>query len=129
LVRELIERHQSGGDDQVFDEIVSEDFVDRTAPRPEDASKAAARRYFAMLRAAFPDLHVQVHDQAASGDKIWTRKTFHGTHLGSYGDIAASGRRVTWGCIDVVRFSGGKLVEHWGIEDLPGLISQLRGTS
>lgn len=127
LAQELVERHQTGGDFAVFDRIVAANFVDRTAARPGDSSKDSARGYFEMLRRAFPDLRVEVHDQAAVGDKVWTRKSFHGTHLGSYAGIAPTGREVAWNCIDILRFVDGKVVEHWGIEDLAALIDQLKG--
>jgi len=40
--------------------------------------------YFAAFRRAVPDLHAQVHDMLADGDKVVTRKTFHGTHNGEF---------------------------------------------
>jgi predicted ester cyclase len=42
------------------------------------------KAYFAAVRRAVPDLHAQVHDMLADGDKVVTRKTFHGTHTGEF---------------------------------------------
>jgi steroid delta-isomerase-like uncharacterized protein len=80
---------------------------------------------FAMLRHAFPDLHAVIHDQAADGDKVWTRKTFHGTHGAEFMGAPASGRAVTFDVIDVVRVRDGKMVEHWNVVDALTLMQQL----
>jgi predicted ester cyclase len=35
-----------------------------------------------VLRPAFPDLQVDIHEQAAEGDWVTARKTIRGTHRG-----------------------------------------------
>jgi predicted ester cyclase len=50
----------------------------------------------------------------AEGDKVATRKTFHGTHEGEFMGIPPSGRSVSMGLIDVVRIDDGRVVEHCG---------------
>jgi predicted ester cyclase len=61
----------------------------------------------------------------AEGDKVATRKTFHGTHEGEFIGIPPSGKTVTMGLIDVVRISEGQVVEHWSIGDNLGMMQQL----
>jgi predicted ester cyclase len=89
--REVIER----GDVTVFQELMAEDFVNRTAPpgmsRGSDGMLAT---FNTVLRPAFPDLRVEVHDQIAEGDKVTTRKTIRGTHRGPLLGIAPTGGRL-----------------------------------
>jgi predicted ester cyclase len=37
----------------------------------------------------------------------------------------ATGRKIEIDVIDVIRFSAGKAVEHWGVADRLGLLEQL----
>ena len=66
-----------------------------------------------------------IHDQLTDGDKVATRKTFHGTHQGPLMDIKPTGREVAWDVIDIVRVRDGKMVEHWNVVDTMALMQQL----
>ena len=79
----------------------------------------------AMFRGAFPDSYFTVEDMIAEGDKVATRKTFHGTHEGEFMGIPPSGRSVSMGLIDIVRIAEGRVVEHWSEGDSLGLMQQL----
>jgi len=78
-----------------------------------------------MFRRAFPDSYFTVEDMVAEGDKVATRKTFHGTHGGEFMGIPPSGRSVSMGLIDIVRISDGRVVEHWSMGDTLGMMQQL----
>ena len=78
-----------------------------------------------MFRGAFPGSYFTVEDMVAEGDKIATRKTFHGTHEGEFMVIPPSGRVVSMGLIDIVRIYDGRVVEHWAMGDSLGLMQQL----
>jgi predicted ester cyclase len=78
-----------------------------------------------MFRGAFPDSYFTVEDMVAEGDKVVTRKTFHGTHEGEFMGIPPSGQAVRMGLIDIVRISEGRVVEHWSMGDTLGLMRQL----
>ena len=78
-----------------------------------------------MFRGAFPDSYFIVEDMVAEGEKVATRKTFHGTHEGEFMGIPPSGRAVSMGLIDIVRISDGWVVEHWSMGDTLGLMQQL----
>jgi predicted ester cyclase len=74
---------------------------------------------------AFPDIQVTVDDQVAEGERVSTRRTWHGTHQGPYRGIAATGKRVTWTQISIVRLVGGRIVEDWAVADELSLLQQL----
>ena len=121
--REVIER----GDEAAFREIMAPDFVNRTAaPGMSLGPDGMLVMLNHVLRPAFPDLRVDVHDQIAEGDKVTTRKTIRGTHTGRLQDIAPSGKAVAIDVIDIVRLRDGQYVEHWGINNLPVVLAQLR---
>lgn len=61
----------------------------------------------------------------AEGDKVVTRKTFHGSHQGEFIGIPPTGKQVSIGLIDIVRIAGGQVVEHWSIGDNLGMMQQL----
>ena len=80
---------------------------------------------FRMLRGRLPDLHAEIHDQLVDGDKVVTRKTFHGTHSGELMGIPPTGREVAFDVIDIVRVRDGMMVEHWNVVDTMALMTQL----
>jgi len=47
---------------------------------------------------------------------------------GNFFGAPATGKRATIEVIDFVRYRDGKVVEHWGIVDVPGLMRQLGAT-
>lgn len=60
------------------------DFVNRSAASGMSTGPDGMLATFNnVLRPAFPDLRVEVHDQIAEADKVTTRKTFRGTHPGA----------------------------------------------
>ena len=77
------------------------------------------------FRQAFPDYQITIHDVIVEGDKVVTRKTFYGTHQGDWMGVPASGRKIAFGGIDIVRFAGDKVVEHWGQFDMLTLAQQI----
>ncbi len=115
------------GDAIAAAELFAADFVNRTAP-PGMSSDAAGmlNSFNNVFRPAFPDMKVEIHDQIAEGDKVTTRKTIRGTHLGTLMGIPATGRQVSIDVIDIVRISNGKYAEHWGINTLAQALAQLR---
>lgn len=121
--RDVIER----GDVAAFDEIVAADFVNRTAAAGASPDRVGMLAMLKdVLRPAFADLRVEIHDQVAEGDKVTTRKTIHGTHTGWLQDIEPTGMSVAIQVIDIVRLRDGLYVEHWGINTLPVVMAQLR---
>lgn len=117
-----------GGDVDVFRETMAPGFVNRT-PQPGQSTGADGAAYFfsEVLRPAFPDLVVTIHDQVAEGDRVVTRKSYRGTHRGVFHGLPATGRTVEFGVIDIIRLEGGRYVEHWAVADIAGLRAQLEG--
>jgi predicted SnoaL-like aldol condensation-catalyzing enzyme len=125
LVRRFVVEVQSGGKVDLIDEICSPEFVNHSTPPGIPPDREGIKILTAMFRGAFPDSYFTVEDMVAEGDKVATRKTFHGTHEGEFMGIPPSGRAVSMGLIDIVRISDGRVVEHWSMGDTLGMMQQL----
>src|SRR4028118_713118 len=154
LVRRFVDEVQSTGNIDLIDEVCSPGFVNHSAPPGIPADREGLKILTAMFRGAFPDSHFTIEDMVAEGDKVATRKTFHGTHGGDFmgmppparvargGQVAPrkafhgphggdfmgmppTGRVVSMGLIDIVRVSVGRVVEHWAMGDSLGMMQQL----
>jgi steroid delta-isomerase-like uncharacterized protein len=125
LVRRFVDEVQSAGNTDAIDEICSPEFVNHSAPPGVPSNCEGVKQLTAMFRQAFPDSYFTVEDMMAEGDKVATRKTFHGTHQDEFMGIPPTGRRVNMGLIDIVRIADGRVVEHWSMGDNLGMMQQL----
>jgi predicted ester cyclase len=126
LARRVVDEIFSRGNIGIADELLATDFVEREELPPGiSRDREGVKQLATMLRSAFPDLNVTVDDIVAEGDKVVLRQTWSGTHRGEFMGIAPTGRKVSFGVIDILRVAGGKFVEHWGQMDGMGLMQQL----
>ncbi|MDO6406532.1 ester cyclase [Pantoea phytobeneficialis] len=115
------------GNRQSFDELVAENFINRSAPSGAANDRESLWCTFELiLRPALADLQVNIEDQIAERDWVTTRKSLTGVHQGELLGVPATGQNVTITVIDMVRIEEGKYVEHWGLNTLIQLVSQLR---
>ena len=116
------------GDRLAFEALVDPSFVNRSASfGAPDGPESLWNTFEKVLRPALSSLEVTIHDQVAEGDKVTTRKTLTGMHTGPLLGIEATGRRVSIDVIDIVRVVDGRYVEHWGVNTLQTVLTQLRG--
>ena len=106
-------------------DVIDEVFAPTVVLNGQVVKREVIGQVVASRRAAFPDIRVTVEDQVAEGEKVSTRRTWDATHRGAYRGIAATGKRVTWAQISIVRFAEGKIVEDWPVTDELGLLQQL----
>jgi predicted ester cyclase len=87
---------------------------------------AQLRQGLAGLLTAFPDFHFEVLDQLAEGDRVVIRYRGQGTHRGGeFLGIPASGRRIDYTGLVLVRLAGEQIAEFWAQPDQLGLLKQL----
>jgi steroid delta-isomerase-like uncharacterized protein len=110
---------------KTIDELVEPDAEIRTPLALEATGPRLLKDVFVRLHRAFPDLHITIEDLIEEGDKVVSRNTVTGTHQGEYMGIPATGKSVTYNEIFVVRFTGGRIAETWGVVDVFSQMKQL----
>ncbi|MGC3944681.1 MAG: ester cyclase [Chryseolinea sp.] len=126
VVRRFNKEVLAGGNFETFKQIMHGEFINRTAPPNANDADGLWITFSTVLRPAFPDLAVEIHDQIAEGDKVVSRKTITATHQGKIFDIPATGKKIKIDVIDIVRVKDGKYFEHWGINTLQTVLAELR---
>ncbi|HET9999508.1 MAG TPA: ester cyclase [Ktedonobacteraceae bacterium] len=114
----------NAGKIELIDELFAPNFVDHDPSNPLPGLDGV-RQLVSMYRGAFPDLRLTIEDEITEGDKVVTRFTGRGTHKGPLMGIPPTGKRVTITAIDILRFENGRIMEHWGNQDLLGMMQQL----
>ena len=118
VVRRFVEEYQSADHDvAVAAELLADDFVDHSPFGPFTPDRGGVIALFGMFFEAFPDLHADIHEQYVDGDRVITRKTFHGTHRGPFMGIPGTGRPVAFDVIDIVTVRDGQLRDHRNVVD------------
>ena len=126
LARQLVEEVLNRGNMSRADEIIAPNFVEHEELPPEiPPGREAPKMMFTMLRSAFPDFKATIENLIAEGDKVVLHTTWTGTQKGEFMGIPPTGKRVSFGVIDIIRIADGKFVEHWGQMDSMGMMQQL----
>jgi steroid delta-isomerase-like uncharacterized protein len=124
LMRRGIEEVWNKGNLAVVDDLIAGDFVGHSPP-DEHHGPEGVKQYFAMLRAAFPDIHFTIEDQIAEDDRVVTRWTARATHTGPFKGIPPTGKAGVVTGITINRVAGGKVLEGWTNKDDLGMLQQL----
>lgn len=128
VVMTVFERIVGQGDwDHALD-YFTDDFVAH-GTGPEPAPLSGLQRLTKAWRRAFPDWRDEILDLIAERDMVTLRIRASGTHLGSLAGIPATGERVEWGMIEIVRVHDGKVAEQWGYSDFGNVIAYLKGVA
>jgi steroid delta-isomerase-like uncharacterized protein len=125
IVRNFIEEFQGRRNLDAIEEYLHPDFINHTAPPGTSQARDGVRWFFNAFYTAFPDFHAVIHDQIVDGEKVVTRKTFHGTHRGEFFGTPPTGREMNVQVIDILQVADGKIIGHWGEFDQLGLMQQL----
>jgi predicted ester cyclase len=126
FTRLMTEGFATGGD-AVVDGLVTADFVEHqyglegAGPGAVAHLKEAIRQVHAMT----PDITYTIDDHVEAGDTLWVRMTGHATHSVPVMGQPPTGRPLTIQVIDVARFEGGRIAEHWGVPDRFALMTQV----
>jgi steroid delta-isomerase-like uncharacterized protein len=114
------------GNFDAADELVAHDYVRHDLRRGDAPPGPAGQKAVAQsFRAAFPDMRLEVEALVAEGDLVVARWTISGTHSGSWGDVAPTGRNVRFTGVNFFRVADGKIAEIWNVRDDLGLREQV----
>lgn len=78
--------------------------------------------------AAFPDTKLVVDQLIAEKDTVAAYWTITATHQNSFMGMAATGKRVHFGGLEINRIAEGKIIEIWRLSDTLTLMQQLGTT-
>lgn len=114
------------GNMSILDELMAPNYARyMNGPQPPlDREKQKQR--IRGFRTAFPDIHIDIVDSVADGDKVVSRMEGHGTHRGEFLDVPPTGKSVAIYAIDIVRFANEKIVKQWGVMDMLYILQQIR---
>ena len=126
-VRELIQLVMNEGDIGFAEKTLSEDYVERSPMPGGTADKGGAIAMFNMMRSQTPDMHIEVEEVIASGNKAVVHSTMTGTDtMGFMPGMLPTGKPFSMGAMDVFTFDdAGMNTEHYGVYDIMGTMGQL----
>ncbi|MEP7359895.1 MAG: ester cyclase, partial [Anaerolineales bacterium] len=122
--------HNQANYREAFDEYLSPDCVvhEYLPGLPDAMPRAVYEQFIAGFRAALPDIHNQLEDAIADGDRVSLRWTGYGTHTGAeLMQVPATGKSLAAHGIYILRFEAGKIAEVWNHWDSLSVAQQLRG--
>ena len=125
VVSDFIDALFTRGDLDAVDRYLAPDFVNHDPPLGVSEDREGMRAAGALMRAAFPDWHSDLHLVVAEDDIVVEQFTASGTHQGEVMGVPATGRAVALQGINIFRVRDGRIVERWGRLDDLGFLSQL----
>lgn len=129
IVRRFFDEVVSNGNLRVVDELCSPDYrAHATLSGPDAIDRDQMKELVTSFRSSFPDARITIEDIVAEGDLVAARLMERGTHGGEFKGIPPTGRQVTYGSMTFLRIVDKKIVDHWGLLDMPSLLQQLGGT-
>jgi steroid delta-isomerase-like uncharacterized protein len=126
--KNIVRRYQqayNNNDLDELDEIMAFDVLTPKIMPGVPAGLEGAKAVHRTTLVGMPDFHTEIDELVAEGDKVAARITMTGTHTGDFFGIPATGKRVEFTGMYMVRIAGGQIVEHWGEEDGVSLLQQL----
>jgi steroid delta-isomerase-like uncharacterized protein len=126
VVRRLEEAWQAN-DMAVVDQLLAPDLVSHDAPPGMPPGREGAKAAHQMAMTSFPDRSMTIEDVVAEGDRVSVRTTIRGTNNGGvpWLGVPANGKPVEIESISIYRVANGRIVEHWGQNDVGRLMMQL----
>jgi len=123
VVRRFVDEIFDQGNVAAVDELVADSFVPHTWPSvtgKEDFKQTVVR-----MAKAVKDPHHTIDDMVAEGDKVSVRLTSHAVQTGDVMGVKAAGKEYTIAEQHIFRVVDGKVVEHWHVADMLGMMQQI----
>ena len=125
VYRRMVDEVVNQGNFDVVEELFDPSYVDHGAPPDMPPGLEGVKWIFGAFRAGFPDVKFTIDDMVSQGDVVATLVHGEGTQTGAFMGIPPTGKHARWRSVGFFRVRDGKIVEHWGIPDMLGLLIQL----
>ena len=124
IVRRFFEDFCSGRRSELASELVTDDYVSHgpQAPPAEGPQGVIDR---VGLYQDYVDGHWEIDEIFSAGDRVVTRWTGTGTHIGELMGIPPTDRPINVEAITIHRIAGGKIAEEWTVWDALGMLQQI----
>lgn len=113
------------GNIDAMDDLLAEDYIDHNpAPLGLDTGRKGLKQAFEVFSKASSNYR-HIEEQIAEGDKVVTRMTSYGKHVGDLRGAPATGNEMKMTSITIHRVENGKLAEKWAEKDMIALLTQI----
>jgi predicted ester cyclase len=127
VVRRFIEGAVNGGQGAIIDETWSDDLIWHGGSLGTFEGRAAFKSAFAAAAtSAWSDMHLEINEVIASGDKVVLRFTNSGTNTGPFMGNPPTGKRAEWLRMGIYTVRNARIAEGWFAEDILGMLTQLK---
>ena len=106
-------------------QFLAPEFVTHNPVPGVATDREGIKQFSEMFFNAAPDGHHGIKMQIAEGDLVASLIVGYGTQTGELMGIPPTGKQVETEGIAIHRVNDGKIVEHWQVSDLAGLLVQL----
>jgi steroid delta-isomerase-like uncharacterized protein len=120
---ELLDRHDTESMGQLLVSSNNYSFHIGGMSSPVDWNEH--KRLLAGVNTAFPDLHHEIVDMVAEGDKVAIRLSVSGTHKEEFQGIPPTGKKLSLDEMGFISIIDGKITEGWISADTMRLKQQL----
>ncbi len=125
LIRRLVDEVYNEGNLDVVDELVAPDVFNHAAVPEHQHGIAGFRHLIEWVREFSSDVHYDIDDIIAEGDKVAVRMTQSGTHTGTVRGIPPTGKSFSAEYVHWFRLADGKVAELWALTDHLSRLQQL----
>ena len=111
-MKQFFQRVYNQGDIAFLDELTTPGFVSHDRGNPT-SDREGVKQVVIAIKTAFPDVVFTADDVIGEGDRVAARFTMRGTQTAEFMGVPPTNKPIVVTGIDIVRFEGGKAVEHW----------------
>jgi predicted ester cyclase len=110
---------------ELADQIIHPDFHNHEASADRPGGPEGFKQNVTHLRAAFSEIRFEQRDLIAEGDRVVVRGHFSARHVGPWGGMPSTGRRLSIEQVHIWRIDDELLIEHWAVRDQLEALRQL----
>ena len=110
---------------QLLNQAVTDDWQDIPLAPGQGPGPEGFKPLLIGFIAAFPDIHITIHEMLQEPGKAAVRAEITGTHLGDLMGIAPTGRRISVRLHEFHTLNGERVTATWHMEDWLALYQQL----
>lgn len=115
-----------GGDVDELGNYIADNVIDHASDPMLTTKKGleGVKDVFRAYHKAFPEMKTTIHTMAVSGDTLFAYITSAGTTAEPFMGMPAN-YQMKMGFVDILRFEGGKVAEHWGFMDMTDMMKMM----